>query len=216
MKERISVFILILLVFCLSFSGTAQAVSITDLMEEPGGRWIGSTMDHIGSYTYWERVIFEEKRWKSENCPDPIMGDANIDGKVNAVDALAALYFGLYGNYLTCQVSGLAKQTMVHSLTNKFNNYDVTYLQKSDGFWVMYCRINSPFFADVTKDCIVNAKDSLEILKYSVGKPVNFSENDFTSITPYFVYVPKPEDYFPGFYDDLVVKQPSDVTPSDQ
>ena len=59
--------------------------------------------------------------------------------------------------------------------------------------------------ADVTGDDAVNAKDALEILKYSGGKAKNFPEGDFTSVTVRFSYYPWPTEYYPGFFEDHLV-----------
>lgn len=213
MKKRLLSFIIMVIVCSLLFSVPAQATYVDDIkvevMKQSGWQYTGKY--HMGSELYWQDQI-NNKRWTGENRPEALMGDANIDGKVNAVDALFALYFGLYGNCQTAiLISGRKTPPVVGWDSDFFYAYNKGTIERkadSETYWFDYCRLNSPFFADVTKDCVVNAKDALEILKYSVGKAKDFPVGNFTTIVNRFVYYPWPDEYYPNFFTDLYVEIP--------
>ena len=138
------------------------------------------------------------------------MGDANIDGKVDAKDALFALSFSVNGNMQTrILVSGskIAPQSLWVGYFFDANAEGTLLEWVNDPeHWLTYCKYNSPFFADVTKDCVITAVDALEILKYSVGKAKNFPVGDFTTIHDRFQYYPWATEYYPGFFKDNQVE----------
>ena len=199
----------ILILFCL-LSVSVEANVLDTVMNQSGWKWKDTAVYHVGSYTYWQDRIIEQKNWDGKNCPAPMMGDANLDGKVDTKDALVALWFGLNGNVLTIHVVSPARQSVAtqfnHLLEDDYHNGTISEVMDNPNFWVLYCQFNSPFFADVTKDCVVNSKDALHILRYTVGKATNFPVNDFTSVSWDFVYLPKPDEYYSGIYNDLVVE----------
>lgn len=164
--------------------------------------------DFLGNRKHWKRMI-ENGNWKGETRPDPTMGDANIDGKVNAIDALFALHFSVNGNIQTYTACDTAMTPPTLKWPGNFSTeyHNGTLLQKVEleEFWVEYCFYNSPFFADVTKDCNVNAKDALKILQYSVGITNDFPIGDLTSPSNRFCYYPWPTEYYIGVFNDLVV-----------
>ena len=210
MKKRAIVFIACVLLLSFLFVLPSEAVSgalVRTYLLKNATRGYNSETDSLGSRKYWERQI-KEKKWKGETRPEPLMGDANIDGKVNAVDALFALHFSVYGNVQTAiGMSGLAQAhrwEWQRQLEWAYKNGTVQKLADSTDTWLRYCQMNSPFFADVTKDCNVNAKDALEILKYSVGKAKDFPEGDFTSVFGgRFGYYPWPTEYYPDIWREL-------------
>ena len=202
------------LLFSFSFAIPAQAIPL-DLM----GRYFRDQGvfltnanyqygDFMGDQGYWKQMV-EKGKWTGENRPEPLMGDANIDGKVNAVDALFALNFAVRGNVQTAAIAAPMKTSYHASWDGHFNKayHEGTLYNKetSQEVWLNYCKFNSPFFADVTKDCAVNAKDALQILKYAVGKAKDFPVGDFTSISSRFSYYPWPTEYYPGFFEDHLV-----------
>ncbi len=212
MKKRIISMVVAIFLITLLFATPVQAISLNTFSryarQQAGSEFIaGESKYHLGSWEYWRVRVYEEKSWTGVNRPEKLMGDANIDGKVDARDALVALYFGLYGNNQTLDVAWPSKTPTVIGWNSAFySSYKEGTLEKkinSDVFCWQYCRYNSPFFADVTKDCVVNAKDALEILKYSVGKAKNFPVGDFTTISRDFRYYPWPTEYYPGIFDDL-------------
>ncbi len=209
MKKMIAFLLVTMLLFGVVFATPAQAyVDILVLSgyvsKQSGAKWISSKY-HPGSMEYWHVRTVEEKSWVGANRPEKLMGDANIDGKVDARDALVALYFGLYGNPLTSQASSPPKTPYRLGWESYFSYMYRTGKQEEyinrDVFCWYYCHYNSAFFADVTKDCVVNSLDALQILKYSVGKAKNFPEGDFTTISRDFGYYPWPTEYYPGFFD---------------
>ena len=155
---------------------------------------------------YWEEQI-KQGRWTGERAPKALMGDANIDGKVTAVDALFALHFAVNGNVQTYSyLSGIRTPPQLNwpnFFLGQYNKNTLLELENSKEFWYDYCRYNSPFFADVTKDCLVNGKDALEILKYCVGKREGFPLDDLTSVLICFSYYPWPTEYYPGIFEEL-------------
>ena len=211
MKKQIIFSAFLLLLFSFVFAVPTQGLTKETLgkyvLKEGGGTYSVSEI-RLGHMFYWEKQI-EEGKWIGQNRPEPLMGDANIDGKVDAIDALFALHFAVNGNIQTYTVVyGSRTPEQV-----KWGLYfDEAYHQgvlgeweKDKEHWLTYCQYNSPFFADVTKDCVVNSKDALEILKYSVGKAKDFPVGDFTTISVRFRYYPWPTEYYPGFFQDHLV-----------
>lgn len=211
MKKRAIVFVACVLIFSFLFALPAGAITLETFgkyFRSVGAAYHDRNAKNFGGYHYWEEQI-NQKRWTGENRPEALMGDANIDGKVNAKDALFALYFSVYGNVQTdTLINGVktpVQMTWDSPLYMAHRDGNLLKAANSVYHWRIYCIYNSPFFADVTKDCIVNAKDALEILKYSVGKAKNFPEGDFTSVTVRFSYYPWPTEYYPGFFEDHLV-----------
>lgn len=221
MKKQVLWFVSMILVFGILFSVPANALDMFRFSKETakkgGAFWVGEgSILHPGSVEYWRLRIMVEKSWDGANRPQPLMGDANIDGKVDAQDALFALYFGMYGNEQTHQLAQNIKTPYI--LRAEEDIYldcyqgNIDKAVNSPEFWLTYCRMNSPFFADVTKDCVVNALDALLILKYSVGTAKHFPENDFSSLAPhYFLYYVWPTEYTLMFYEKEFVITPTDV-----
>ncbi len=221
MKKLISI-LLIMALFGVVLVTPAQAVT-RDLMVEyiyaknpsvPKG-----LPESVGGYNYWKSKI-ENKEWVGENRPEPLMGDATIDGKVDARDALFALHFTVNGNIQTFLA-------MMREMSPGCRRWAKYYLKDEEEIWLEYCYYNSPFFADVTKDCCVNSLDALQILKYSVGKAKNFPVGDFTTINEWRMYYPWPTEYYRGIFTDLTVQMTDeefrakynfypDATPTDQ
>ncbi len=168
----------------------------------------GPNEGKMGSAQYWRNRI-NENRWTGENRPEPLMGDANIDGKVDAGDALMTLHYAVNGSDLThIAISGIKTPPYMSwesQLTLAYNTGGLDELAQNQDVWFEYCFYNSSFFADVTKDCIINAKDALLILKYSVDKAQGFPQGDFTTINSRFMYWIWPTDYYLGAYDGLCV-----------
>ena len=217
MKKRLISMVVALLTVVFLWTTLVQAhVDIYKLAayvsKQSGSKFVaGEIKYHPGSMEYWRVRVYEEKSWTGVNRPEKLMGDANIDGKVDARDALIALYFGVYGNIQTMSVSTPPKTSYVLSWDDIYSAYPYKgeELEKkinSELFCWYYCQYNSPFFADVTKDCVANAKDALEILKYAVGKAEDFPEGDFTTISRDFNYFPWPTEYYPGIFKDLQVE----------
>ncbi len=210
MKKKIAFLLVAVLIFGTVFAVPAQAnvsksVLYPYLRNQSGSTYNDSLSKlYPGSYEYWRIRIFEEKSWVGANRPEKRMGDANIDGKVDARDALMALYYGLYGNVLTAEILSTKKTPAIIKWTSSFQGYyDSNRLEgqvNNNSFCWQYCHYNSAFFADVTKDCVVNSLDALQILKYSVGKAKNFPEGDFTTLHSRFHYYPWPTEYYPGFF----------------
>lgn len=233
MKKRAIVFAACVLIFSFLFALPAGAITLETFRKyfrSVGASYHNSNAKNLGSYSYWEEQI-NQKRWTGENRPEALMGDANIDGKVNAKDALFALNFSVYGNLQTATlVNGVKTPFQMRwesPLYMAYKEGTLTKLATMEEQWQIYCAYNSPFFADVTKDCIVNALDALAILKYAVGKAKNFPEGDFSSVTVRFSYYPWPTEYYPGFFEDHQVDMTDeefcekynfhpDVTPTDQ
>lgn len=238
MKNRIVVLLILSLLFGALFTVPAQAyVNIYVLSgyisKQSGSQFTALDMNHPGSVEYWHVRTVEEKSWVGANRPEKLMGDANIDGKVDARDALVALYYGLYGNILTAAAVGPPKTSARQGWESQFNQiYNTGSAEKfinNEAFCFYYCHYNSAFFADVTKDCVVNSLDALEILKYAVGKAEDFPVGDFTTISRDFGYYPWPTEYYPGFFNsdeydvDMTVEEfrekynyYPDATPTDQ
>ncbi len=237
MKNKIVILLILSLLFGALFTVPAQAnvsnsVLFPYLRNQSGSVWTDSwVIVYPGSYEYWRVRTIEEKSWVGANRPEKLMGDANIDGKVDARDALVALYYGLYGNVLTAEILTPAKTPEIVRWTSSFqgqyNSNQLDGLVDNAAFCWQYCRYNSAFFADVTKDCVVNSLDAMEILKYSVGKAENFPEGDFTTLHSRFYYYPWPTEYYPGFFEDYQVDMTDeefcekynyypDATPTDQ
>ena len=214
MKKRMVSVVAVLLLFAFLFTVPCQAVTLYGLARYARSQ-AGSSRDgieyknYLGSWKYWETRVMEEKSWVGENRPEPLMGDANIDGKVTAEDALFALHFAVNGNYQTYTVVSGVKSDLQSKYRSKlsgaYSSGKISELAASTDFWIMYCTFNSSFFADVTKDCVVNAKDALEILKYSVGRAKNFPEGDFTFYITRFSYLPWPTEYYPGFFEEHLI-----------
>lgn len=208
MRKIISGMLIIILLFGFSVSVTAD--DWMDVLQRyvmsHGEPNVNLDAESFGSVNYWKKQI-EENQWQAENRPEPLMGDANIDGKVNAVDALFALHFAVDGNIQTYMVvSGTKTPPQMQwrdSYLSAYNRGTLSEWVNLKERWGTYCVYNSPFFADVTKDCVVNALDALEILKYSVGKATDFPEGDFTSVTVRFSYYPWPTEYYPDFFKTL-------------
>lgn len=210
-KKRLTVLLAFVLLLSFLFALPTGAVTRETLMKYyrfVGGGDYDPQAKNLGGYHYWEEQINKNK-WTGETRPEALMGDANIDGKVNAMDALFALHFSVYGNRQTWIITSHMKTppqlTWYDPLRKAYKNGTSAKLANDKRQWLTYCWYNSPFFADVTKDCIVNAKDALEILKYSVGKAENFPEGDFTFIDIRFSYYPWPTEYYPGFFEDHLV-----------
>ena len=220
MRKRLTATIAVVMVFCTLFLVPAQAYDYPDhygyITSQSGSKYTGENVYHLGSELYWKEQI-ERDLFNASTRKEPRMGDADLDGRVTARDALFALYFGLYGNYQTAFVTANYRSPLANKLKPVFHSAEVT-----KETCLLYCRMNSPFFADVTKDCVVNAKDALEILKYAVGKAKDFPENDFTSCSFNFIYCPWPGEYYDGFHQDLYKDRdfpaatPTDVTPTEQ
>ena len=233
--KKIVVTIAMVMVVYLAFAIPSQALSqelFYHYVEDNNSVSLsgGATGSEPGGAQYWRNQI-DENRWQGENRPEPLMGDANIDGKVDARDALMALHFAVNGSDLTSiAISGIKTPPYMSwesQLTVAYYAGNLDELVQSQEVWFAYCFYNSSFFADITKDCIINAKDALEILKYAVGKAEDFPTGDFTTINSRFMYWVWPTDYFPGIYDDLQVGITDeefcekynfdwDVTPTDQ
>ena len=165
--------------------------------------------DFLGNREYWKKTI-EKGNWTGETRPERMMGDANIDGKVTAVDALFALHFAVNGNiqtYTACD-GAMTPPTVKWPSDFSKQNSEGTLLQQAERkeFWLEYCFYNSPFFADVTKDCNVNATDALKILQYCVGKAEDFPVGDFTSPSNRFCYYPWPTEYYRDIFSDLWIQ----------
>lgn len=212
MKKQFFVLITFILLFSIFFSMPTQALSkgiMWSYILESGYQMKRPISESFGSRIYWENQIANGK-WTGENRPEPLMGDANIDGKVNAVDALFALYFAINGNVATDAALSDVRTpySMQWDSTCRGAFYKGTQqkLAESTDTWLTYCYYNSPFFADVTKDCMVTAQDALEILKYSVGKAENFPVGDFTSIYGRFCYYIWPTEYYPELAQDYYVE----------
>ena len=216
MKKRTVCLIVLTLLFSLLFSIPSQAAvfsgrNLSRYVQLQAGSATDKTWSviHPGSRRYWEILTIEEKSWGVDDRPEPLMGDANIDGKITAADALVALYFAIYGNIQTREVVTPPKTPNVISWNSYFMGYYKDDLMEeminSSTICRNYCQYNSPFFADVTKDCVVNAKDALEILKYCVGKAEDFPVGDFTTISRNFMYFPWPTEYYPGIFEELEV-----------
>ena len=238
MKKMITFLLVTMLLFGVVFATPAQArvdkhLAYAYAYRQSGSSWTGGHFKvYPGSMEYWRLRTVEEKSWVGANRPEKLMGDANIDGKVDARDALIALNFGLYGNELTNEVISPSKTPKIVRWPSYFQGYYVKNqleeLVNTAAFCWQYCRYNSAFFADVTKDCVVNSLDALQILKYSVGKAKNFPEGDFTTVHNRFHYYPWPTEYYPGFFDGDFISDMTDeefcekyhfeynVTPTDQ
>ena len=211
MKKRVITMISVLLILVHLFVIPSQAVTMDTLIAylcNQGAHRQHGTEFYLGGVLYWRKMI-ETGKWTGEKRPEPLMGDANIDGKVTAVDALFALHFSVNGNLQTEMLLSLVK-TPVQTQWRAwfFSLYQDGVLQFRIDFpevWETYCMYNSPFFADVTKDCNVTANDALEILKYCVGKAEDFPVGDFTHYNVRFSYYPWPTEYYPEIFTDLGV-----------
>ncbi len=212
MKKQF-IFFVFMLLFALLFSMPGQALSrdiLKQYVKKNANLYYNPADENLGGMKYWEKQI-DQKRWVGENRPTPLMGDANIDGKVDAVDALFALQFSVYGNIQMYRFIFNAQVSPFYLFNRDFRaayNQEGGLVAMTDSteHWVYYCFYNSPFFADVTKDCVVNSKDALQILKYSVGKTQNFPVGDFTTISGSFSYYPWATEYYPEFFGDLFLE----------
>ena len=215
MKKRISVIIVMALLFCTLFSVPTHAlVSKKVWMNYIGqGAYITNSADKwyqefLGNKSYWQEGINKET-WTGETRPERMMGDANIDGKITAADALVALHFAVNGNIQTYTIiSGAGTPEQLRwpgKFSGKYREGTLLEEINSPENWLTYCYYNSPFFADVTKDCVVNAKDALKILQYCVGKAEDFPVGDFTTIIGRFCYYPWPTEYYPGIFEELSI-----------
>lgn len=210
MKKYIAMILCVTLLTAAVFSIPAQAADSLGLGISVGG---DLAKDYFGSVTYWRNWV---KNQETIHRPQPLMGDANIDGTVNAADALFALHFAVNGNIQTSQYLSPPKTPNYLRVTSKLNRLygdELLQLEGDSGYMWYYCIFNSPFFADVNKDCVVNAVDALAILKYAVGKGEDFPVDDFTTKSQLFFYFPWPDEYYPGMLKDLVKETP--VTPTD-
>ncbi len=211
MRKKLISILLIMALFGVVLVTPTQALS-SDLFKRyialKGGTQYNYKNENLGSEPYWNDRI-NNGLWTGENRPAPLMGDANIDGKVDAMDALFALNFSVYGNLQTVSIIDGSKKPPVdwmRSLSVHYNEGTLSKVATTQRHWLNYCRMNSPFFADVTKDCIVNALDALQILKYSVNTAKDFPEGDFTTIHGRFLYHPWATEYYPELYWDLCVE----------
>ena len=212
MKKRLFILLIYVLIFsCGSFCIPTQALSKTVYVKyaiQQGNALLSGGGNSLGGYDYWKNKI-ESNQWNGNERPVPCMGDSNIDGKVNAIDALFALKHAVYGNALTAEAVSGARRPPVAGwhveLEDAYNRGSLVQLAQDKEVWIDYCRYNSAFFADVTKDCVVNAKDALEILKYSVGKAKDFPEGNFTTIFGRFCYWHWPTEFSPETYPDKFI-----------
>lgn len=213
MKKHVICFVAICLLFSIVFIMPSQALSrelFYNYVKENNSVSLsgGATGGEMGGAQYWRNRI-NSNLWDGDNRPAPLMGDANIDGKVDARDALMALHYAVNGSDLTSiAISGVKTPPYMSwesQLAVAYHAGNLDELAQSQDVWFHYCFYNSSFFADVTKDCIINAKDALKILKYAVGKEEGFPVGDFTTINSRFMYWVWPTDYSPGIYDGLHV-----------
>ncbi len=115
-----------------------------------------------------------------------MMGDMNIDKKIDAKDALEVLKFSVYGNHN-------------HRFpTEKPSPEQLLKWERED-----YYKKTFIIVADVNGDEKVNAEDALHILQYAVGKRNVFENNDISRLQNLV-------------YPQLVPNTPTDITPTDQ
>ncbi len=214
MKRMISLFMVFVCLFAFSIPANATAITTKygyrvedfDFFEEG---------IYYGSMTYWENKV-ESGEITPDDIPKAMLGDANLDGKVNAVDALFALNFAVYGN-IQCLAFSIGATT---PLTIRWEGILSDHLKagtleeyaKTSENLLTYCQYNSPFFANVNKDNAINAADALAILKYSVGDHTVFSTQDLSGLKHWFFYYPWPTEYYDGYRFGL---GPVTVTPTD-
>ena len=207
MKKWINSILVVVLLLSVPFPASALEFKVLKqyCMEyEKSVGYYSSKSENLGSETYWKKQI-EENKWTGANRPEPLMGDANIDGRVDAKDALFALNFAVNSNVQTATVAYGSRtpyqMQWSSSFGSAYKNGSLSSFADSKRHWLTYCTYNSPFFADVTKDCVVNSLDALQILKYSVGKAKNFPVGQFNSLTSRFSYYPWYTEYTPGYFD---------------
>ena len=171
MKKVLSCFVITTLLFGFIFSIPSQAERVDlDVLKgyviKVGAANYYPERESLGSFGYWQKQI-DKGLWTGKNRPEPLMGDADIDGKVDAKDALFALHFSINGNVQTATVASDIRTPLQMRWRDKFGvRYNRGILSdwgNSQEHWLDYCKFNSPFFADVTKDCVVNSLDALQI-----------------------------------------------------
>ncbi len=207
MKKYIRLLCCLAIVFSLVFCIPVNAAN---------NSWPYGEEETLGSYRWWHNYCKNEMDNYDEPPASPLMGDANLDGKINAVDALFALNFGVNGNLLTRQKTASDNRlprpktppivSMKSNLSTAYKTGKILDRIGTLGNMHVYCAINSPFFADVSKDCNVDATDALMILKYAVGKSQEFDTKDFTTTSTLFCFWPWPTDYYPGIFSDYLVE----------
>ncbi len=212
MKKMLNCLVIATLLFSFVFTIPAQASSVDYRFLQRYVEYVGADKYDVerglGGRTYWQEQI-DKGLWIGKNRPEKLMGDANIDGKVNAKDALFALNFAVNGNVQTATIASGVKTPFQLGWNSDFgiryNNGTLSDWGNSPEYWLNYCWYNSPFFADVTKDCVVNSLDALQILKYSVGKAKNFPVGQFNSITIRFQYYPWYTEFASGSFNSFEV-----------
>lgn len=92
-----------------------------------------------------------------------LVGDLNIDKKIDAKDALEVLKFSVSKFAMFLPENPTAEQTL------KYEQYQ---------YYITIMRI----IGDVTGDGYVNSQDALHILQYAVGKRDAFENNDLSDL----------------------------------
>ncbi len=156
-----------------------------------------------------------------------LLGDATIDGTVDASDALFALIYGLDMPSFDETVASDGKRVSHYNLyywgftdwpgkygfltkacmERKYQRYRQGDRLESFTANSVYYQFNSALMADVSNDGFSNAVDALLILQYAVGKIDAFPRTDFSSKGCMF-YVPWFNEWEPGMIwnDDIEEK----------
>ena len=172
-------------------------------------------------YDYFRSYL---KSGKTKEKPNLMVGDVNIDGKINAADAIFAMYYigyfrvGTYdGQYyyvpnnpyyevempeLTMDAVTNFRQPYATNCCRYLNDFKGNNMYQNENhlsaIGYNYYRMNSALMADTNYDGKVNAADALLILKYAVGKIDSFPRKDFSTTrdTWPMYYVPWPDEEF--------------------
>ncbi len=201
MKKMIALFMAFVSLIAFSIPSNAESIVTENGYRVEDIDFLYTGVYH-GSMTYWKNMV-ESGEITPDDIPKAMLGDANLDGKVNAVDALFALNFAVYGNIQCVMFSGDEETWPTvrweSTLTDHLKAGTLEEYATTSENLLTYCQYNSPFFANVIKDYTVNAADALAILKYSVGDRTVFSTENLNCVRFWFYYYPWPTEYYSGY-----------------
>ena len=220
MKKLFAIFLVLAMVFSIGFEYVvAKESPFNPFLPE-----IPVIDSHFMSYQ--EAGKFKDTSEK----PELILGDATVDGKVDATDALFALIYGLdmpfdetaykggrvsknnlyYRGISYVDYPGVYGSWIKIDLERRYMYYDQEfYFNQVAGLANLFYRYNSALVADVSNDGFSNAVDAMLILQYAVGKIDAFPRTDFSSKGNMF-YVPWYDEWEPGMLWNEDIEEKTD------
>ncbi len=104
----------------------------------------------------WREVVFPPEQYT-------MMGDVNVDKKVNSIDALRVLQYSVSKYDMFLPGNATPEETL------RYEQFQ-------------YYKTVMKLVGDVTGDGYVNSQDALHILQYAVGKRDAFENNDLSGL----------------------------------